>query len=131
MVVGNLGKLITFEVSSSKVLTFDQMQRSVKGRWATHDAIGGKVKSEFLGADVASITLPIYLSAMHGVRPRRTIELINDAIESGQYFTFVVGGRAVGRYQWRITSSSETWDKVILNGILVEAKLTLTLEEYV
>nr|DAH45784.1 MAG TPA: hypothetical protein [Caudoviricetes sp.]DAT85424.1 MAG TPA: hypothetical protein [Bacteriophage sp.] len=131
MVVGNLGKLITFEVSSSKVLTFDQMQRSVKGRWATHDVIGGKVKSEFLGADVASITLPIYLSAMHGVRPRRTIELINDAIESGQYFTFVVGGRAVGRYQWRITSSSETWDKVILNGILVEAKLTLTLEEYV
>lgn len=131
MVVGNLGKLITFEVSSRKVLTFDQMQRSVKGRWATHDVIGGKVKSEFLGADVASITLPIYLSAMHGVRPRRTIELINDAIESGQYFTFVVGGRAVGRYQWRITSSSETWDKVILNGILVEAKLTLTLEEYV
>ena len=131
MVVGNLGKLITFEVSSSKVLTFDQMQRSVKGRWATHDVIGGKVKYEFLGADVASITLPIYLSAMHGVRPRRTIELINDAIESGQYFTFVVGGRAVGRYQWRITSSSETWDKVILNGILVEAKLTLTLEEYV
>lgn len=131
MVVGNLGKLITFEVSSSKVLTFDQMQRSVKGRWATHDVIGGKVKSEFLGADVASITLPIYLSAMHGVRPRRTIELINDAIESGQYFTFVVGGRAVGKYQWRITSSSETWDKVILNGILVEAKLTLTLEEYV
>lgn len=131
MVVGNLGKLITFEVSSRKVLTFDQMQRSVKGRWATHDVIGGKVKSEFLGADVASITLPIYLSAMHGVRPRRTIELINDAIESGQYFTFVVGGHAVGRYQWRITSSSETWDKVILDGILVEAKLTLTLEEYV
>lgn len=131
MVVGNLGKLITFEVSSSKVLTFDQMQRSVKSRWATHDVIGGKVKPEFLGADVASITLPIYLSAMHGVRPRRTIELINDAIESGQYFTFVVGGRAVGKYQWRITSSSETWDKVILNGILVEAKLTLTLEEYV
>ena len=92
MVVGNLGKLITFEVSSRKVLTFDQMQRSVKGRWATHDVIGGKVKSEFLGADVASITLPIYLSAMHGVRPRRTIELINDAIESGQYFTFVVEG---------------------------------------
>jgi phage protein U len=131
MVVGNLGKLITFEVSSSKVLTFDQMQRSVKGRWATHDVIGGKVKSEFLGADVASITLPIYLSAMHGVRPRRTIELINDAIESGQCFTFVVGGRAVGKYQWCITSSSETWDKVILNGILVKAKLALTLEEYV
>ena len=131
MVVGNLGKLITFEVSSRKVLTFDQMQRSVKGRWATHDVIGGKVKSEFLGADVASITLPIYLSAMHGVRPRRTIELINDAIESGQYFTFVVGGHAVGRYQWHITSSSEAWDKVILDGILVEAKLTLTLEEYV
>ena len=54
-VVGNLGSLITFEVSSDKVLTFDKMKRTVKGRWATHDAIGGKTKSEFLGAGNASI----------------------------------------------------------------------------
>ena len=33
-VVGNLGSLITFEVSSDKVLTFDNMKRTVKGRWA-------------------------------------------------------------------------------------------------
>lgn len=73
-VVGNLGSLITFEVSSDKVLTFDKMKRTVKGRWATHDAIGGKTKSEFLGAGNASITLPIFLSSMHGVRPRVTLE---------------------------------------------------------
>lgn len=51
-VVGNLGSLITFEVSSEKVLTFDKMKRTVKGRWATHDAIGGKTKSEFWGQEM-------------------------------------------------------------------------------
>lgn len=130
-VVGNLGSLITFEVSSDKVLTFDKMKRTVKGRWATHDAIGGKTKSEFLGAGNASITLPIFLSSMHGVRPRVTLEQIADAVERGEYYPLVIGGRSVGRNKWRITSASETWDTIIRDGILVEANVTLNLEEYV
>ncbi len=130
-VIGNLGKLITFEVSSDKVLTFDRMQRTVKGRWTTHDVISGKPKAEFLGADNEGITLPIFLSASHGVRPRTTLERIADAVEKGKYFPLVIGGRSVGKNKWRITSSSETWDKVIKNGVLVEASVTLTLEEYV
>jgi phage protein U len=130
-VVGNLGNLITFEVSSDKVLTFDKMKRTVKGRWATHDAIGGKTKSEFLGAGNASIALPIFLSSMHGVRPRVTLERIADAVERGEYYPLVIGGRSVGRNKWRITSASETWDTIIRDGILVEANVTLNLEEYV
>lgn len=129
-VIGNLGKLITFEVSSDKILTFEQLQRTVKGRWAAHEVIGGKPKSEFLGADNATITLPIFLSSMHGVKPRTTLDLIADATDRGEYYLLVIGGKAVGRYKWKITSSSEIWNKVIVNGVLVEANVTLTLEEY-
>lgn len=130
MTIGNLGGLITFEVSSDKVLTFNRMQRSVKGRWATHDVIGGKTKSEFLGAGNAGISLQIFLSAAHGVKPRTTLERIADAVERGEYFPLVIGGRAVGT-NWRITSASETWNKVLEKGVLVEASVTLNLEEYV
>ena len=129
--VGNLGSLITFEVSSNKVLTFSGMNRKVSGRWAEHQVIGGKAEAEFLGPDLQEVSMSIYLSSMHGIRPRKTLERIQEAAESGDYFSFVIGGKKVGSKKWRITSVSETWDNIIKNGDLVSAKVSLTLREYV
>lgn len=131
MKVGNLGKLIVFEVSSDKVLTFRNMTQTVKGRWTTHDTIGKKPKSEFLGPGQREVSLPIYLSVEHGVRPRKTIEKIEKAVEKGTPFPFVIGGKKVGSYQWVITNVSETWNTIIKDGQLVSASVTLTLAEYV
>lgn len=129
--IGNLGKLIVFEVSSDKVLTFRNMNRTVSGRWANHDIIGKKPKSEFLGPGQGSGSLTIFLSANHGVRPRSTIEKIEKAVENGTPFSFVIGGKKVGSNKWVITNMSETWDEIIMDGVLVSASLTLTLAEYV
>ena len=131
MVIGNLGSLITFEVSSDKVLTFNNMTRSVKGKWTTHDNIGSKPKAEFLGADLQSISLSVMLSAEHGVRPRDTLENIAQAVESGEHFPFVLGGRTVGKNDWVITSTSEAYETIICNGLLAKAKVILSLQEYV
>lgn len=129
--IGNLGNLITFSVSSDKVLTFDRMQRNISGRWATHEVIGGKPKLEFLGSDDRTVTLPIFLSAAHGIKPRKTLDNIADAVENGTVLTFVVGGKTIGKNKWVITSSSETWDVLIKDGQLVQASVSLTLKEYV
>ena len=129
--IGNLGKLIVFEVSSDKVQTFRNMTQAVSGRWATHNIIGGKPKSEFLGPGQRKGNLTINLSVNHGVRPRKTIERIERAVENGTPFFFVIGGKKVGSNQWVITDVSETWDKIIKDGVLVSASLTLTLAEYV
>lgn len=129
--IGNLGKLITFEVSSRKVLTFGKMTQSVKGRWTTHEIIGNKPVPEFLGPGQRTIALPVFLTVNHGVRPRNTIEIIEKAIENGTPFSFVIGGRKVGSNQWVITDMSETWDEIIKDGKLVSAHLTLNLSEYV
>ena len=129
--IGNLGKLIVFEVSSDKVLTFKNMRQTVKGRWTTHAVIGNKPVAEFLGADQRSISLTIHLTVNHGVRPRSTIEKIEDAIESGTPFPLVIGGKKVGSHQWVITDMSETWGNIISDGQLVSANLTLNLAEYV
>lgn len=129
--IGNLGKLIVFEVSSKKVLTFNDMTKTVKGRWATHTAIGKKPVSEFLGADQGTLSLSIFLSATHGVKPRDTINNIEKAVENGTPYLFVVGGRQVGSNKWVITDMSETWDEIIMDGRLVSANITINLAEYV
>lgn len=128
--IGNLGKLIVFEVSSQKVLTFHNMTQTVKGRWASHAVIGGKPISEFLGPDLRSVSIPIYLSAVHGVRPRSTLEKIEKAVEKGTPYPLVIGGKKVGKNKWKITQVSETWGEVIRDGRLVSANVTISLEEY-
>lgn len=37
----------------------------------------------------------------------------------------------VGRNRWRITATSEAWNTVYYHGELVEADVTVTMEEYV
>lgn len=129
--IGNLGKLIVFEVSSDKVLTFRNMKQTVKGRWTTHSVIGNKPVSEFLGPGQRGISLDVFFTVNHGVKPRKTIETIEKAIENGTPFPFVLGGKKVGENQWVISDMSETWGNIIADGNLVSASLTLTLAEYV
>ena len=129
--IGNLGKLIVFEVSSDKVLTFRNMTQNVSGRWTIHNPIGKKPQGEFLGPGQRKGTLPIYLSVNHGVKPRSTIEKIEKAVEKGEPFPLVIGGKKLGDNQWVITDMSETWGDIIKDGRLVSANISLTLAEYV
>ena len=129
--IGNLGKLIVFEVSSETARTFQRMTQTVSGRWATHNPIGGKPVPEYLGPGQRASSLPISLSVKHGGKPRGTIEKMEKAVEKGEPFPFVLGGQKIGNIQWVIISMSETWDETIKAGRLVSAHVTLTLAEYV
>ena len=131
MAIGNLGKTITFEVSDEKVLTFNNLSRTVKGRWTTHNIVQDKPKSQFIGPDLDGITFEVFLSAMHGVKPRKTIETIENAVSQGTVMPFVLGGKKIGSNKWVITSVSEKWNCVYSKGELAEAKVSLTLQEYV
>lgn len=128
--IGNLGKLIVFEVSANRVLTFDGLTQSVKGRWTVQNPILGKPYPEFLGPGQRTISLSIYLSAMHGVKPRKTMERIEKAIEQGTPYKLVIGGKKVGSNKWVITDMSESWGEIIRGGKLAAASLTLNLAEY-
>lgn len=128
--IGNLGNLIIFEVSTNKVLTFDKMKQTIKGRWAVQEPILGKPYPEFLGPGQRTISLPIYLSAMHGVRPRKTMERIEESVEDGTPYSLIIGNKKVGSYQWVILEMSEAWGEIIEDGRLVSVNLTLSLGEY-
>lgn len=128
--IGNFGKLIVFETSDRKILNFKNFQRTISANWAKHGRIGKKPLSEFLNPELQEVTFTIVLSAQHGVRPRKTIETIENAIENGWVEFLVVGAAKVGKNRWKITKMSETWDVVMNNGELAKATMNLTLEEY-
>lgn len=135
MAIGNLGSLITFKVNTErkklKVLTFSKLNQKVSGRYSTHNIIGKKPKTEFLGPGLRTLSFEVTLSAMHGVRPRKTLERIEKAVESGKAYTFTLGGSKVGKNKWVITNMSESWNTIYNKGELVEATLSLSLQEYV
>lgn len=130
MAIGTLGSKIIFEVSDETVLTFRNMTREVKGRWAEHEVAGAKPKPEFLGPANQVITIPVTLSAAMGVRPREVLEAVEDMVEAGTAEYLIIGTRPVGKNPFRLTGASETWDKVYNRGELAKATVTITLEEY-
>ena len=109
--IGTLGRKIIFEVSDNRVLTFESMSREVSGRWTEHEVLGVKPKAEFLGPGLQTISLTIHLSAALGVKPRRILDMVERMVERGTAEYLVIGGRLVGRRPFRVTGSSEAWDK--------------------
>lgn len=129
--VGSFGKIIVFKTNDKSILTFNEFKQTVSARWAKHDRIGKKPKSEFLGADLREASFVIELNAMLGVKPRKQLEKIEKAIENGTVENLVIGGKKVGKNKWKITNMSESWNYVMSKGELVKASGQITMEEYV
>jgi len=130
MAVGTLGRSIIFEVSDERVMTFRDFGREVSGRWAAHEVMQAKPRSEFLGAGMQSVSLTITLSATLGVRPRAVLQAVEAMVETGAAEYLVIGTGPVGRNPFKLVGASETWDAVYNRGELAKATLTITLEEY-
>lgn len=128
--IGNFGKLITFEVSSEKMLALKDLKRTVAGRWKKHEIVGAAPRSEFQGPDLDETTVTAILSAEHGVKPRATIERLEAAARSGEIDYLIIGGKRVGTGKVYISSISEEWDTIWNKGELVKATINITFAEY-
>lgn len=128
--IGNFGKLITFEVSSEKMLALKDLKRTVAGRWKKHEIVGATPRSEFQGPDLDETTVTAILSAEHGVKPRATIERLEAAARSGEVDYLIIGGKRVGTGKVYISSISEEWDTIWNKGELVKATINITFAEY-
>lgn len=128
--IGNFGKLITFEVSSEKMLALKDLKRTVAGRWKKHEIVGAAPRSEFQGPDLDETTVTAILSAEHGVKPRATIERLETAARSGEVDYLIIGGKRVGTGKVYISSISEEWDTIWNKGELVKATINITFAEY-
>ena len=131
MAIGSFGKLITFETSDEKILTFEEMQRKGEARWKEHDRIGKKPRSQFLGPGLDEFTMTIKLDARHGVKPRSTMTSIRKHRNAGTPEYLVIKGSKICTNKLAITKTSESWDEVWNKGELVRATMEITFKEYV
>lgn len=129
-VIGNWGMDIVFSVSNERMFTLDGLTRSIGSEWANHSRIGQKNQPEYLRPALQKITFDITLDAMHGVRPRKTLETLEDCCERDLVYPLVIGGKRVGANLWRMTEVSEKWKTVLNGGELVRAKVSVSMEEY-
>ena len=128
--IGCIGKKVIFETSDKKVLNFNNFTRSANGKWAVHELINAKSKSEFLGAGLQKVSFDIHLDVSLGVKPREVIDLLFRYVEHGVADNLVVGTRRIGNNLWKVTDVSETWNTVLNHGELVSADLNISMEEY-
>lgn len=128
--IGSWGKKLVFSTSDKKILTFEKMSRTVSATWVTHSRVGRKDRSEFIRPDLQSVSFIIVLDATLGVRPREMLGTLTNAVEAGEVNTLVIGGKKVGSNKFKIKQASEAWDCVLTKGELAQAKVTLTMEEY-
>ena len=129
-VIGSFGKTVTFETSDQRILSFKGFKREIKGRWASHERVGKKPLKQFLGPDADSVTFTVTLNAWHGVKPRSTLDRIEQSVKKGTPEYLVIASQRVCSGKMVITSASQTWDEIYNKGELVRASVELTLEEY-
>ena len=96
MAVGNWGTAVIFGVSDHKVLTYNNMSRTVGSSWATHSRIGAKDQVEYLRPNLQKLTFDISLDFTYGVDPRAIIERMEMAAELGEIHYFGLIGRMCG-----------------------------------
>lgn len=127
--IGNLGTAITFQVSSNRILTPQNMTRKVSANWVKHTRFYNKPLSEYIGPNLQTMSFEIVLSAALNVSPAKVVDTLEYACENGIVMPLVIGNKRVGLL-WKITSISQPYDKVLSSGQLVECKLQVEIEEY-
>lgn len=128
-VVGSMGSIL-FTVSSNRVRTFTDFQRSGSAKMSTHDIIGKKGETEFSGLDPESISMTIKLRTTSGVSPNYELKRLRTMRDTGKVFPLILGGRKIGDNYWTLTALNEKVTYWTLRGNIQEVVVGVTLTEY-
>lgn len=121
---------VSFEVSSSKVLTFSDFSRSGSARWSTHDIIQQKPLPEFEGPGQETISMKIRLKRSKKVDPERVTQQLRKFRDSGKVGTLVIGQKPITNGFWYIEDLQESHRFIDNKGISNTIELSLTMKEY-
>lgn len=121
---------IIFKISETNLLPMQNMKQDLSGRWAKHDVIGSKPKSEFQGADLRTFTLSTIVDVQFGLKPHTMMKKINQACENGKVDILVIGTHKIGTRKWKLEKVSESYDLIYRQGELARATIDLTFSEY-
>lgn len=123
--------VIIFEVSSQKILNFEDFTRSNGVRFSENEVLLKKPVSQFVGEELDQISMTIKFDVERGVNPRAEMDKLIILQRAGSVITIVVGNKGLGRYKWRIEKLNMTWNRIDNKGNLLAAACDLSLKEYV
>ena len=129
MMVGSLGPVV-FSVSDAFVRTISDYSRKTSVRIESHDIIGQKPLSEWVGLSCDSISFTVKLSAFRGVNPKEEAEKLRRMAERGEAVTFVMGGAPVTHNKWLIESVDEDANYYDRMGNIISSDVKLSIREY-
>lgn len=131
--VGSFGD-ITFYCNSingkNRILSFHDLSRSSSAGFAEHERNGEKAYLEFNGDGLDEVTLTIEADARYGVKPLDVQNKLSQKKAMGQAEFFVLGGRKVGKNPFVITSVSEGFKILYIDGRPIAMSFQVTMKEY-
>lgn len=127
MSIGYFGEIV-FEVNSDKQLTPEKFSYSKDPKWAEHETLNVKTKSEFLGDGKKNLNLSIKLSAFMGVNPQKELDKIEEIASNGLIEPLFIGSKYHGDFY--IKNLNVQNDKVDGKGCLLACTVDLSLMEY-
>ncbi|MFT5873860.1 MAG: hypothetical protein ACI8WT_002812 [Clostridium sp.] len=129
--IGYFGKQIIFETSDKRIMSFTGLIVDIASRYATHDVIMKKPKTEFLGPGLDTISFTVNLNGSFGIKPREEMDKWAILSRDGVAESFVIGGKPLGSDKWVVKSVSQAWDTIFNGGELFSGKIDVNLEEYI
>ena len=130
MAIGNFGSTISFETSSNKIQTFRNYSETIGSRWVDHNIQGRMPRSEFLGADLMTVSMTVELNAALGVNPWSVRDKLKNAVRDGTVDVLVIGGKQPAYNKFKIISAQDTFDQILNDGKIPKITMNLTFKEH-
>ncbi|BAQ11439.1 p2 family protein [Bacillus sp. OxB-1] len=129
-VIGSYGEVV-FEVSPKKMLSFSELEKNNRSRWAEHEIQGQKAKLEFEGAGLDDLKYKLLLRAENGINPMKEMAKLEKMNDRGMAAHFILGNKPIAPNKFVITELSEALKNIDQLGNILSAEVTVSLKEYV
>lgn len=127
MIIGTFGQL-PFVCADGFVLTFSDLSRENKVRYAKHDIIGKKPLLEYVGEDLSTVSFKMRFDTSLGVPPILGLYRLKKMMENKMYKTLIIGGEYLGRYVLESVSEERKFHTGL--GVCQIAEATVSLTEW-
>lgn len=128
--IGSFGEVV-FEVSASRLRTFQdfQMQRSAK--YSEHAIHGHKGLLEFTGLSASTASLKIKLDVNLGLDPQEELSTLHKILDNHEALPFILDGEPQGDGLWVLESIGENYEIIDNYGMATAVEVSLKLKEYI
>lgn len=125
--VTGLFGVIPFITSEAACLTFKDLKVERSTRWATHDVIGKKPVTEYIGPGLTEVSFNIQLNSMLGTPPLAALIQLKKMLEKKQAERLLIGPDYLGKFVIESIGEERKYHNNF--GICVSAEVSITLKE--